>query len=78
MYALKEACESSGLRHPDEFTPHHLMIRTSPREVRSAASLYDWLKPGELLSGEVRHPAFAKYWDRAQIDSFAMVVSENG
>lgn len=72
MHALKEACESSGLHHPDAFTPHHLMIRTSPREVRSAASLYAWLKPGELLESVVRHPAFAKYWDRAQIDSFAM------
>ncbi|SIS76072.1 FMN-binding glutamate synthase family protein [Paracoccus saliphilus] len=78
MHALQEACESSGLRHPDEFTPHHLMIRTSPREVRSAASLYDWLKPGELLSSDVPHPAFAKYWGRAQIDSFAMMASENG
>lgn len=72
MFAVKEACESSGLDHPDAFTPHHLMIRTSPREVRSAASLYDWLSPGELLTERVSHPAFAKYWDRAQIDSFAM------
>lgn len=72
MFALKEACESSGLRHPDEFTPHHLMIRTSPREVRSAASLYDWLKPGQLLEGAPGHPAFRKYWDRAQIDSWQM------
>lgn len=72
MYALKEACESSGLRHPDEFTPHHLMIRTGPREVRSAASLYDWTEPGALLGGDVTHPAFAKYWDHAQIESWAM------
>ncbi|MFV0384461.1 FMN-binding glutamate synthase family protein [Paracoccus sp. (in: a-proteobacteria)] len=72
MFALKEACESSGLHHPQEFTPHHLMIRTSPREVRSAASLYDWLKPGSLLAGEVGHPAFAKYWDEAGIDSWNM------
>lgn len=78
MHALQEACESSGLRHPDEFTPDHLMIRTSPREVRSAASLYDWLKPGELLSSDVRHPAFAKYWDRAQIESFTMKAAAKG
>ncbi|WP_439332059.1 FMN-binding glutamate synthase family protein [Paracoccus salsus] len=74
MHALKEACESSGLCHPDEFTPDHLMIRTGPREVRSAASLYDWASPGALLEGEVTHPAFAKYWNRAQIDSWAMAA----
>ncbi|WCR11658.1 FMN-binding glutamate synthase family protein [Paracoccus stylophorae] len=72
IHALKEACESSGLRHPDEFTPHHLMIRTGPREVRSAASLYDWIKPGALLEGGSMHPAFAKYWDRAGIEEWGM------
>lgn len=72
MHAVQEACESSGLDHPDAFTPHHLMIRTSPREVRSAASLYDWLAPGALLDGQPAHPAFAKYWAAAQIDSWAM------
>ena len=72
MFALKEACESSGLSHPDAFTPHHLMIRTGPREVRSAASLYDWLKPGALLQGDVDHPAFRKYWHRARIGDWGM------
>ena len=73
MYAVQEACESSGLDHPDAFTPHHLMIRTSPREVRSAASLYDWLAPAALLEGHMTHPAFAKYWAAAQVDSWAMI-----
>lgn len=72
MHALKEACESSGLHHPQEFTPHHLMIRTGPREVRSAASLYDWVAPGVLVEGGAEHPAFRKYWARATIDSWAM------
>ncbi|MFB9149400.1 FMN-binding glutamate synthase family protein [Roseovarius ramblicola] len=71
MIALKEAVESSGLAAPQDFTPHHLMIRVSSREVRSAASQYLWLEPGELLSGEVSHPAFAKYWDHARPDRFA-------
>jgi hypothetical protein len=74
MIALKEAVESSGLRAPQDFTPHHLMIRVNSREVRSAASQYLWLKPDELLNGEVTHPAFAKYWDHARIDSFDFVA----
>ena len=74
MFAVKEACESSGLTHPDAFRPDHLMIRTSPREVRSAASLYNWLKPGALLEGDVQHPAFRKYWKAAQIDGWSMTA----
>lgn len=71
VFALKEAVESSGLHRPQEFTPHHLMIRVNSREVRSAASQYLWLQPGELLNGHVTHPAFAKYWDHARPDTFA-------
>ncbi|ARE85452.1 glutamate synthase [NADPH] large chain [Roseovarius mucosus] len=71
LFALKEAVESSGLQRPQEFTPHHLMIRVNSREVRSAASQYLWLEPGELLGGHVSHPAFAKYWDHARPDTFA-------
>lgn len=71
LFALKEAVESSGLDHPSDFTPHHLMIRVNERDVRSAASLYDWVRPGALLDGGVTdHPAFAKYWKRANPDSF--------
>lgn len=72
LFALKEACESSGLHHPDEFMPEHLMIRVNQRDVRSAGSLYMWLKPGELLANDVLHPAFTKYWERAQVDSFIL------
>jgi glutamate synthase domain-containing protein 2 len=72
--ALKEVVESCGLVHPSEFTPHHLMIRISSREVRSAASQYEWLEPGSLASGEFRHPAFTKFWNMARPDSFACVA----
>lgn len=72
LHALKEAVESSGLTHPSQFTPHHLMIRVNSREVRSAASQYLWLEPGELAGGQAVHPAFQKYWDGARPDTFAM------
>ncbi|KAB7615541.1 FMN-binding glutamate synthase family protein [Amylibacter sp. SFDW26] len=74
LTALKEAVESSGLTHPSEFTPHHLMIRINSREVRSAASQYLWLKPGDLEKSDAMHPAFAKYWDRAQTSSFVFAA----
>jgi len=74
MTALREAVESSGLVHPTEFTPHHLMIRINSREARSAASQYLWLKAGDLETNDAVHPAFAKYWDRARPDSFISVT----
>ncbi|MDR9484888.1 MULTISPECIES: FMN-binding glutamate synthase family protein [Sediminimonas] len=74
MHALKEAVESSGLRHPSDLTPHHLMIRVNSREVRSAASQYDWVTPGDLSGATVTHPAFAKYWDGARTDTFAFAA----
>jgi glutamate synthase domain-containing protein 2 len=71
MHTLKEAIESSGLQHPRDLTPHHLMIRVNSREVRSAASQYMWLEQGALMGNEVTHPAFAKYWDHASAETFA-------
>ena len=71
MHALKESLESSGLTHPSELTPHHLMIRVSSREVRSAASQYPWAERGELERGAPNHPAFVKYWAGARAESFS-------
>ena len=73
-HALKEIVEACGLNHPSEFTPHHLMIRINSREVRSAASQYEWLEPGAILTGDVRHPAFAKFWELARPDTFGSVA----
>ncbi len=73
MTALKEAVEAAGLHAPSDLSPHHLMIRVSSREVRSAASQYDWLQPGALTDWAASHPAFAKYWDKADPARFAMV-----
>lgn len=74
MHTLKEAIEASGLSHPHDLTPHHLMIRVNSREVRSAASQYQWLEQGELLGDDTTHPAFAKYWSHAKADSFAFAM----
>lgn len=75
MHSLKEAVEASGLQHPRDLTPHHLMIRVNSREVRSAASQFLWIKPNALIEGDVSHPAFAKYWHGAQADQFGFVTT---
>jgi glutamate synthase domain-containing protein 2 len=74
MQTLKEAVEASGLTHPRDLRPDHLMIRVNSREVRSAASQYPWLEPGVLMGGEAAHPAFRKYWAGAQASTFAFAV----
>ncbi len=72
MEALKETIEATGLQHASEFTPHHLMMRISSTDVRSAASQYKWLDEGSLLTGKSNHPAFEKFWDMARTDSFVV------
>ncbi|MFV0492167.1 MAG: FMN-binding glutamate synthase family protein [Pseudorhodobacter sp.] len=71
LHTLREAVEASGLTHPRDLTPHHLMIRISSRETRSAASQYLWLGKGELLKRAPKHPAFEKYWEMARPEAFA-------
>ncbi|MGH1418938.1 MAG: FMN-binding glutamate synthase family protein [Hyphomicrobiaceae bacterium] len=75
LEALKGVVEACGLHHTSQFTPQHLMIRINSREVRSAASQYDWIEPGVLLSGESKHPTFTRYWNMARSETFASVVS---
>ncbi len=74
LSALKETIEACGLMQPGQFTAHHLMIRINSREVRSAASQYEWLDDGELLNETNDHPAFTKFWDKARSDSFSAVL----
>ena len=73
MEALKETIEATGMQNTNELTPHHLMMRISSREVRSAASQYTWLEGNSLIEGKSNHPAFEKFWDMARTDSFLVV-----
>ncbi len=73
LKALKESVTASGLTHPSQFTPHHLMIRVTSREVRSAASQYQWLKPKELLTDGTTHPAFVKFWSKSCASTFSFI-----
>ena len=75
--ALKHTTEACGLTHPEQFTAHHLMIRINSREVRSAASQYDWVGTNDIVDSTVTHPAFIKFWDIARTDSFAALQLSN-
>ncbi|PCC17991.1 FMN-binding glutamate synthase family protein [Brevibacterium aurantiacum] len=61
---------SMGVAHPDELEPTMLRRNVSESESWSYARLYDWLKPGELLSGAPDD--WAADWETAQVDSFTI------
>jgi hypothetical protein len=71
LKALKEMIAAAGLNHPDEIGPEHIIRRISSTEVRSLATLHRFVRPGELLTGELPdHPAFRVFWNEARADAF--------
>jgi glutamate synthase domain-containing protein 2 len=74
LHALGELIAAAGLTHPNQLKPEHIIRRISSTEVTSLATLYKFLKPGELLEDTTSHRVFAYYWARAQAESFALVT----
>ncbi|MEO6689832.1 MAG: FMN-binding glutamate synthase family protein [Dokdonella sp.] len=71
LHALKELLQAAGLEHPNELGPEHVIRRVSSNEVRSLATLYRFLEPGELLTGVPEHAVFQRFWALARTDTFA-------
>ncbi|ATJ83664.1 FMN-binding glutamate synthase family protein [Halomonas beimenensis] len=75
--ALAEMLAAAGLRHPAELGPEHIIRRVSRHEIRSLATLFDFLAPDELLEGRAaHHPVFRDYWNDADPDSFAPPIAQ--
>ncbi len=74
LHALSELVAAAGLTHPGQLKPEHIIRRISSTEVTSLATLYKFLKPGELLSDSSSHKVFAYYWQRARAESFALAT----
>ena len=70
LKALRDLLAASGLSHPDQLGPEHIIRRVSGNEIRSLANLHFFLKPGELLDGLPRHPVFELFWPLARPDCF--------
>ena len=72
LKALKDLIQAAGLGHPCELGPEHVIRRVSANEVRSLASLYRFLEPGELLGDAVpEHAVFQRFWAASRPDTFA-------
>lgn len=70
LKALQELIAAAGLSHPSEIGPDHIIRRISSRQVRSLASLHNWMRPGDLLTGTYRQPVFKRFWEAARHDTF--------
>lgn len=71
LAALKELVQAAGLTHPGQITASHIVHRINRHEVRLLATLLPYLKPGQLLAGELPGNVFRLYWPIASADSFA-------
>jgi hypothetical protein len=70
LHVLRDLLCASGLEHPDQLGPEHILRRVSPTEVRSINALYPFLRRGELLAGIPDHAVFEDFWQHARSDSF--------
>lgn len=73
MHALKELVQATGLLHPSEFLPDHILRRVSRDEARPVSQILTYLEPGDLLLGNYRHPVYERYWKRVGSESFGLV-----
>ena len=62
---------SMGVNDPADLTPEMLRRNISPTESRSYASIYEWLRPGQLL--EDPPSSWAQEWKAASPDTFRPV-----
>lgn len=70
LRALRDLLCAAGLTDPSQLGPEHILRRVSPVEIRSLASLYRYLEPGELRRRVPEHSVFHDYWGDARSDSF--------
>lgn len=72
LHALAELLSAAGLSHPNDLRPHHLVRRVNSTDIKLYSELYPYLEAGELLGKGKPHPFYAKSWDLARAESFAL------
>ena len=75
LLALQELVQAAGLTDPSQFTANHIVRRTAEHSVKLLASLLPFVKPGELLRGEMTQQVFRIYWPMAQASSFSVLAA---
>lgn len=70
LRALAEMLAAAGLEHPSQLEAKHLVRRISATEIKLFSQMRVFLKPGELLTGEVDGQFYSRMWQLARADSF--------
>ncbi len=70
LRALAEMLAAAGLEHPAQLEAKHLVRRVSATEIKLFSQMHVFLKPGELLTGEVNGQFYSRMWQLARADSF--------
>lgn len=72
LKAFAELIAAAGLTHPNQLGPEHVIRRISSTSVQSLATLYPYLKAGQLLYEPTTVPMFGHYWRKSSAESFAL------
>ncbi|MFK0089369.1 FMN-binding glutamate synthase family protein [Pseudomonas sp. NPDC090755] len=70
LKALAEMLAAAGLDHPSQLEAKHLVRRVSATEIKLFSQMHVFLKPGELLSGNISGEFYSRMWQMARADSF--------
>ncbi|MDT8438964.1 MAG: FMN-binding glutamate synthase family protein [Wenzhouxiangellaceae bacterium] len=70
IHAFLEMLAAMGLKSPGEIRPHHVYRRVDDLNVRSMAEVYQFLKPGQLLSGDLPSCSLVSEWQQASADGW--------
>ncbi len=76
LKALAEMLAAAGLSHPAQLDARHLVRRISTTEIKLFSQEHVFLKPGELLSGNIGGEFYQRMWQMARADSFEAAPPE--
>ncbi|NCO18860.1 MAG: FMN-binding glutamate synthase family protein [Gammaproteobacteria bacterium] len=71
IHAFLEMLAAMGLQSPREIRPDHVYRRVDDLHVRSLAEIYQFLEPGQLLSGELPSCSLAREWKEATAERWS-------
>lgn len=71
LRALSDMLAATGLQHPSDLRPQHLVRRVSATEIKGFDQLHTFLAPRALVEGGLQEGFYAETWRRASAMQFA-------